>query len=93
LGTYRAQELRWADLPGLAGFIVMACAVYGAVLAGWRSPRLVLYVAVKLPLLFLGTTSLVAGFNWMTAGILGSGLSFKQTVFAVFAAMTISAGF
>jgi hypothetical protein len=86
----RNQELCWADLIGLAAFIVLACAIYGAVLAGWRSPLLVTYVAVKLPILFLGTTMLVAGFNWMTASLLGSGLSFKATVFSVFAAMTIS---
>ncbi len=86
----RAQDLRWGDLIDLAAFIVMACAVYGAVLAGWRSPQLSLYVAIKLPVLFLGTTTLVAGFNWMTASMLGSGLSFRSTVFAVFAAMTIS---
>lgn len=86
----RAQDLRWVDLLGMASFIVMACAVYGAVLAGWRSPQLVLYVAIKLPLLFLGTTTLVAGFNWMTASLLGSGLSFRSTVLAVFAAMTVS---
>jgi len=86
----RTQELHWSDLLGLAAFIVISCVVYGAVLAGWRSPQLVLYVAVKLPLLFLGTTTLVAGFNWMTASLLGSGLSFKSTVFVVFAAMTIS---
>ena len=86
----RDQEIHWSDLLCLAAFIVIACAVYGAVLAGWRSPQLVLYVAIKLPLLFLSTTTLVAGFNWMTASLLGSGLSFKSTVFAVFAAMTIS---
>jgi hypothetical protein len=85
----RSQDLRWADLLGLLAFIVLACAAYGTVLAGWRSPQLMLYVAIKLPLLFLGTTTLVAGFTWMTAGLLGSGLSFKSTVFTVFAAMTI----
>lgn len=86
----RAQDLRWVDLIGLAVLIVIACAVYSVVLAGWRSPQLILYVAIKLPVLFLGTTSLVAGFNWMTSSLLGSGLSFKSTVFAVFGAMAIS---
>ena len=85
----RAQDLRWKDLLGLVAFVVFACGLYGAVLAGWRSPVLSAYVAIKLPILFLGTTAVVAVFNWMTASILGSGLSFKSTVFTVFASMTI----
>lgn len=83
------QELRWRDLLGLVAFVCCACALYGAVLAGWRSPRLSLYVAIKLPALFLGTIGFVAVFNWMIASALGSGLSFKSTVFTVFASMTI----
>jgi hypothetical protein len=85
----RTQDLRWKDLLGLVVFVVLSCALYGAVLAGWRSPLLSVYVAIKLPMLFLGTIAIVAVFNWMTASILGSGLSFKSTVFTVFASMTI----
>ena len=85
----QAHDLRWRELLGLIAFVALACALYGAVLAGWRSPQLAGYVACKLPLLFLGTTLLVAVFNWMTAAGLGSGLSFKSTVFTVVAAMTI----
>ena len=44
-------ELRWPDLLGLTVFIVAACALYGAVMAGWRSPSLSCYVVLKLPLL------------------------------------------
>ena len=83
----QAQDLRWGELLGLVAFVCGVCALYGAVLAGWRSPRLALYVAVKLPALFLGTMALVAVFNWMTASLSGSGLSFKSMVFTVFAAM------
>jgi len=85
----QAQEMKWRDLFSLIVFVCFACALYGAVLAGWRSPRLSVYVAIKLPILFLGTTAIVAIFNWMIATALGSGLSFKSTVFAVFASMTI----
>ncbi len=46
-------------------------------------------MAVKLPALFLGTTAFVAVFNWMIASMLGSGLSFKATIFTVFASMAI----
>ena len=85
----QAQDLRWKEILGLVLFVCLACALYGAVLAGWRSPLLALYVAAKLPALFLGTTAFVAVFNWMIATLLGSGLSFKSSVFTVFAAMTI----
>jgi hypothetical protein len=87
----RTQGLQWKDLLGLVAFVVFSCGLYGAVLAGWRSPRLMLYVAVKLPVLFLGTATIVAVFNWMTACVFGSGLSFRSTVFVVLAAMTIAA--
>ena len=45
--------------------IVVSSAAYGAVLAGWRSPKLSLYVAIKLPILLIGTTSLVMMLNWL----------------------------
>jgi len=85
----RLQELGWQDILGPAVFVVCVCSVYGAVLAGWRSPLLSLYVALKLPVLFLGTIVIVAVFNWITASFLGADLSFRATVFVVFAAMTI----
>ena len=83
------QDLRWRELLGLVAFVCLACALYGSVLAGWRSPRLSAYVALKLPALFLGTTAIVSIFNWMTSVLLGAGLSFKSMVFTVFASMTI----
>ncbi|NLG33818.1 MAG: hypothetical protein GX548_00540 [Lentisphaerae bacterium] len=85
----RRQDFRWRDLFELAVFVCLACALYGTVLVGWRSPRLSCYVAIKLPVLFLGTTSFVALFNGTSAALLGSGLSFKSTLFTVFAAMAI----
>jgi hypothetical protein len=85
----RERRLGSGDLLSLIAFVVIVCSLYGAVLAGWRSPRLAAYVAIKLPMLFLGTTCIVAVFNWMTACILGSGLPFRSTVFVVFASMTM----
>ncbi len=84
------QVLGWKELLALVAFVVITCALYGVVMAGGRSPLLSFYVAVKLPLLFLGTTAIVALFNWMAASLLGSGLSFRSTFFVVFAAMTLS---
>jgi hypothetical protein len=85
----RARDLGWKDLFGLMAFVVFACSLYGAVLAGWRSPLLSVYVAVKLPLLFLGTVATVAVFNWMTATAFGSGLPFLSTVFITLASVTV----
>lgn len=86
----RDNALSWGTILRFIAFIVVACAVYGAVLAGWRSPRLALYGAIKLPLLFLATVALVSIFNWMLASLMAAGLEFKITIFVVCAAMTIT---
>ena len=79
-----ASVVRERNLGGLVlsliPFIVISSAAYGAVLAGWRSSQLSLYVAVKMPCLLLGTTSLVMLLNWISATLLGSRLTFKQVV-------------
>jgi hypothetical protein len=67
-------------LAQLLLFVIAASAVYGAAMAGWRSPRLAMFVAIKLPLLLICTTGLVMILNWMFASILKSGLSFLQVV-------------
>lgn len=85
----RAGETGWSDLASLCLFTVLSTGAYGVVLAGWRAPLLSLYVAVKLPLLFLATTAVVSVLNWMLAVVLGSGLSFRSTVLVVFASMTV----
>ena len=88
--TLRGGGVGWAGVAQMAGFIVGACAVYGAVMAFWSSPMLALYSAVKLPVVFVASTGLVAVFNWMVAAALGSGLSFRQTVALTFAAIAVS---
>jgi len=85
----RSGSLHWKDLLSMIAFVVIVCGLYGAVLAGWRSPLLSLYVAVKLPILFIGTISIVAIFNWMAATLLGSGLTLKSTIIVAFASITV----
>jgi len=75
---------------GLFLFILVSSACYGIVLAGWRSPRLSFYVAIKLPMLLLGTTSMVMVLNWILATILGSALTFKQVMGLTYGAMGIA---
>jgi hypothetical protein len=88
--TMKELRLQWRDLWPFLAFIVMACGIYGAVLAWWRSPLLSLYVAVKLPFLFLATMAIVSIFNWMLAAIMGAGLSYRTTIFIVVASMTLA---
>lgn len=71
-------------------FIVFSGAVYGAVLAGWRSPLLSLYVAIKLPILLLGTTGIVAVLNWLLATIFKSGLTFRQVMAITYGSMGVA---
>lgn len=86
-----AGERRLGEMVGaLLAFIVLSSAVYGAVLAGWRSGLLSFYVAVKLPGLMVGTTSLVMLLNWMSALVAGSGLSFRQVVAITYGAMGVA---
>jgi len=71
-------------------FIIVSSAAYGSVLAGWRSPVLAGYVAVKFPVLLIGTTSLVMVLNWMFATVAGSGLSFRQVMAITYGAMGVA---
>lgn len=88
--TTRQGGLSWRQLAELLVFIVFSSALYGAILAGWRSLWLAAYVAVKLPMLLLGTTSLVALLNWITAALCGSGLSFRQISSVTYGAIGVA---
>ena len=85
-----ARALSGAELAALALFVCAACAVYGVALAGCRDALLTLYVAVKLPLLFLSATLLVAAFNAVVAALLGTGLGVRDVLALVFSAMAFA---
>lgn len=70
--------------------VALAAAVYGAVLAAWRSPRMAAYGAAKLPAVFLGTTGLVSVFCWMAGLLTGAGLRYGEVLEAVFTAMGVA---
>ena len=86
----REEDSIGRTVLSLLFFIIGASGLYGVVLAGWRSPLLPYYVAVKLPLLLVGTTSLVMLLNWIFAVLFGSGMSFKQVVAVTYGAMTVT---
>lgn len=75
----------------LSTFMIMtATAVYGAVLAAWRSPLMSASVAAKLPLVFLGTTFVVSVFCWMAGLLTGANLRYREVIAAVFTAMSVA---
>jgi hypothetical protein len=88
--TLRGHGVGWAGVASMAVFVVASCAVYGALMAFWRSPLMACYAAAKLPMVFVGSTAVVAVFNWMVAATLNSGLSFRQSVALAYAAMAVA---
>lgn len=70
--------------------IAVSTAVYGAVLAAWRSPLMSAYVAAKLPVVFLGSTLVVSAFCWMAGLLTGANLRYREVVAAVFTAMSVA---
>ena len=72
------------------GVVVVATAVYGAVLAAWRSPLMAAYVAVKLPVVFVVSTLVVSAFCWMAGLLTGADLRYGEVLHSVFSAMSIT---
>ena len=69
------------------GVVIAATAVYGTVLAVWRSPLLAAFVAVKLPFVFVCATLIVSVFCWMASQVTGAGLRYGEVLDSVFSAM------
>lgn len=86
LGEASARGL----LPLVCG-IVCGCGVYGASIGLGRAPLMAVFVAVKMPLLIFLTLGVNGLINGMFGSLLGSGMSFRQTMqaclmsFAIFA--------
>ena len=70
--------------------VVLSTAAYGAVLAAWRSPLMTAYVAVKLPVVFVATTLVVAAFCWAAGLLCRAGLRYREVLGAVFSAMAVA---
>ncbi len=77
-------------LPLIVG-IVAGCGLYGFAIGLGRAPLMAVYVAVKMPLLIFFTLGVNGLINGMFGSLLGSGMSFRQTMqaclmsFALFA--------
>ena len=72
-----------ARLAACTAAIVVGGAAYGFTLGLWRAPLMGGYVAFKLPLLIVLTLLTNGLINGMFAQVLGSGLSFRQTLMAL----------
>src|SRR2546422_2312205 len=83
-----------SDLYSFAGYfavILVGSGLYGCTMGIWRAPLQSLYTAIKFPLLIFLTCAGNGILNGMLAQLLGSGLSFKQTTFAILMSFAIAA--
>jgi hypothetical protein len=89
-----ADQLTAAEAPSIAACIAIitaGAAVYGFTIGIWRAPLQAVYTAVKFPLLIFLTCAGNGVVNGMLAQTLGSGLSFRQTTFAILMSFAIAA--
>jgi len=74
-----------------AGVIVAGTALFGAAVGAWRDPLQGLYTAIKFPLIVLLTTLGNGLLNGILAPLLGTNISFRQSLLAVLISFTIAA--
>lgn len=74
-----------------AGIIVAGTASFGAAVGSWRDPMQALYTALKFPLIVMLTALGNGLLNGMLAPLLGTNISFRQSLLAVFMSFTIAA--
>lgn len=91
LGRLLRQPVTAALLMPFVIAIVLGCGLYGVAIGIWRDPLQAVYSGIKMPLLIFATLLVNGLLNGMIAQVLGSGLSFRQTLtaclmcFAIFA--------
>ncbi len=71
--------------------IVAGTAAFGLVVGAWRDPVQGLYTAIKFPLIVLLTAAGNGLLNGMLAPLLGTNISFRQSLLAVLMSFTIAA--
>lgn len=69
--------------------IVIGAGAYGAVMGSWRGPLQAFYTGIKLPLVILLTTLGNGLLNGMLAPLLGSNLTFRQSLAVVLMSFAI----
>jgi len=81
-------NVRW--FLGYCVAIVLGSSVYGATVGLWRAPLQSIFTAIKFPLLIFLTCIGNGAVNGMLAQVLGSGLSFRQTAFAILMSFAVA---
>jgi len=89
-------DARCLEKPHIRSFIgygvaiVIGSSVYGATIGLWRAPLQSVFTAIKFPLLIFLTCIGNGAVNGMLAQLLGSGLSFRQTAFAILMSFAVA---
>lgn len=87
----------WLEAPSpqrIASVALAACAglaLYGFTVGFWRDPRMGFYVAIKMPLLVALTLACNAMLNGLFGLLLGTGLGFRESFFALLSAFALAA--
>lgn len=92
--TPNAQHLREPEPGAILRAALIAAAgfgIYGFTVGYWRSPLMGWYVALKMPLLITLTLACNGLLNGLLGLLLGSGLSFKQSLHALLSGFAITA--
>jgi len=89
-------DRKWLDTPtssrvtGVSLSAFLGLALYGFTVGYWRDPLMGAFVAIKLPLL-VGLTLLCNGLlNGLLASLLGTGIGFRQSLFALLTSFAIA---
>ena len=86
IGDWRASRVLFYAAVTVAG-----TAAFGLVLGAWRDPMQGVYTAIKFPLIVLLTALGNGLLNGMLAPLLGTNISFRQSLLAVLMSFTIAA--
>ena len=84
------EKLNASRFIGYGITIVLGSSVYGATIGLWRAPLQSVFTAIKFPLLIFLTCLGNGAVNGMLAQVLGSGLSFRQTAFAILMSFAVA---
>ena len=85
------REWRAARVALYVAVIIAGTAAFGWALGAWRDPLQGLYTAIKFPLIVLLTALGNGLLNGMLAPLLGTNISFRQSLLAVLMSFTIAA--
>lgn len=91
LAAWLRQPFTLESAAPLLLAIIAGCAVYGFSIGLWRSPLQAVFVAIKMPCLIFLTLMVNGLLNGILALVLGTGLSFRQTLVACLMSFAIFA--